>query len=77
MFEDKPAFALYVSAITPARDHEGRVEFTFEIEGLRHSLTIDLPYYDSETIDAGVKQAARNLVILAETLAAEAKSLAE
>lgn len=75
--DDRQEFELYVSAIIPPRNREpGRVRFTFEVEGLE-SLEIDLPYDDAETIDAGVKQAARTLVIVAEALAAEAKRLAE
>jgi hypothetical protein len=38
-------------------------------------LRIELPYFDAETIDAGVKQAARGLVIFAEVLAAEASRI--
>jgi hypothetical protein len=76
--DERRPFVLYVSAIIPpGRDREaGLVKFTFEVDGLE-SLEIDLPYLpDAETIDASVKHAARNLVILAEALVAEAKRLA-
>jgi hypothetical protein len=64
--------ALRVSAILP----EPRlVKFEFRSRELEKSWEFEVPYFHADTPDAGVREAARNLVHLAEALAREAAKI--
>jgi len=70
-------FKLRVAAIWPGTHWDsGRVAFSFEVKGFAKPWEFELPYSDAETIEAGVKQAARMLAALGERLAEEATELA-
>src|SRR5437867_3202609 len=66
-------FELRVSAILP----EPRiVQFVFKMRGVQGQWEFQMPYSDdAETLDVGVRQAARNLVRFAEALATEAAKM--
>ena len=70
-------FVLEIKAITLGSGGLGKVRFSFTVPETHDYVTIDMPYYSETGIDAGVKDAAGQLALLADVLAEQARALAE
>ena len=70
-------FRLEIEAIFPGNNGVGSIRFAFTVPGTNDHATIDMPYYSETGIDAGVKDAAAHLALLADALAERARELAE
>ena len=70
-------FKLEINTITPGSGGFGQVRFSFSVPKTHDFVTIDMPYYSETGIDAGVKEAAGYLALLADALAEQARALAE
>ena len=74
-YDDADGFRLTVSSVKP-NEEGGVVTFEFEAEGL-DGLEFEIPYDGTDSLDEGVKRAARTLVEVAQALVTEAGRLAE
>ena len=70
-------FKIELIANYPNEYGGGEVRFSFHVPGSPESTQLDVPFVGREGIDAGVKEAARQLADFADQLAKSARAMAE